>query len=385
MLSVSMLPKTQTEARPKLCVPLLDLKRQYAAIRDEVQSALAEVFESQQFILGPQVRALEAEIASYVGTRFAVGVGSGTDALLLTLRAFGIGPGDEVIVPAFTFFATPECVSLLGATPVFADIQPHTFTLDPDSTAAKITDRTRAIIPVHLYGQAADMESILELARRRALHVIEDNAQALGATYRCRRTGSLADAGCISFYPTKNLGAWGDGGMVVTESEQLAQRLRSLRDHGSSHKYRSEEIGWNSRLDEIQSAVLRVKLRHLDGWNRQRRRHAATYDELLAPLDGVITPKLGGWGEHVFHQYTIRVPRRDAVQKTLAEQGVTTGVYYPVPLHLQPAYASLSYKPGSLPESERACAEVLSLPVYPELSKDQMAHVARALSNAISG
>jgi dTDP-4-amino-4,6-dideoxygalactose transaminase len=379
-----MLLKTQPEACPMLRVPLLDLKAQYATLRNEVQGALAEVFESQQFILGPQLRALENELAPYVGTRFAVGVGSGTDALLLTLRALEIGPGDEVIVPAFTFFATAECVSLLGAIPVFADIKPDTFTLDPENTATKITERTRAIIPVHLYGQSADMEPILILARQHALQVVEDNAQALGATYRGRRTGSLADAGCISFYPSKNLGAWGDGGMVVTDSEQLAQRLRSLRDHGSSDKYRSEEIGWNSRLDEIQSAVLRVKLRHLEAWNRQRRSHAAAYDELLKPLRGVITPKLGGWGEHVYHQYTIRVPRRDAVHNALAKQGVTTAVYYPVPLHLQPAYASLKYQPGSLPESERACAEVLSLPIYPELSQDHMAHVAGALTEALA-
>ncbi|HKW25153.1 MAG TPA: DegT/DnrJ/EryC1/StrS family aminotransferase [Terriglobales bacterium] len=375
--------KTEAKPRPRLRVPLLDLKAQYASIRDEVQGALGEVFESQQFILGPQLRALEGEIAAYVGTRFAVGVGSGTDALLLTLRAFGIGPGDEVIVPGFTFFATAECVSLLGATPVFADIQPQTFTLDPEDAAARITERTRAIIPVHLYGQSADMDPIRELSRRRALRVIEDNAQALGATYHGRRTGSLADAGCISFYPTKNLGGWGDGGMVVTDSEQLAQRLRSLRDHGTSSKYRSQEIGWNSRLDEIQSAVLRVKFRHLDHWNRQRASNAAAYDKLLAPVPGVIAPKLGGWGEHVFHQYTVRVPQRDAVEKALATQGIATGVYYPVPLHLQPAYASLGYKPGSLLESEQASAEVLSLPVYPELSEEHLAYVAGALSEAL--
>ncbi len=377
--------KTEAKARPRLKVPLLDLKAQYASIREEVQGALAEVFESQQFILGPQLRALEGEIATYVGTRFAIGVGSGTDALLLTLRALGIGAGDEVIVPAFTFFATAECVSLLGATPVFADIKPDTFTLDPEETAAKITKRTRAIIPVHLYGQSADMDPIRELARRRALHVVEDNAQALGATYQGRRTGSLADAGCISFYPTKNLGGWGDGGMVVTDSEPLAQRLRCLRDHGASSKYRSEEIGWNSRLDEIQSAVLRVKFRHLDQWNRQRARHAAEYDKLFTPLPALITPKLGGWGEHVFHQYTVRVPQRDAVEKALATQGISTGVYYPVPLHLQPAYAGLGYTPGSLLESERACAEVLSLPIYPELSEEHVAYVAGALSELLAG
>lgn len=376
--------KTETKAQIRHNVPLLDLKKQYATIREEVQSALAAVFESQQFILGPQLQALEQEIAAYCGTRFAIGVGSGTDALLLSLRALGVGPGDEVIVPAFTFFATAECVSLLGATPVFADIQLSTFTLDPESVAVKISPRTRAIIPVHLYGQTADMNPLLELARKHKLHMVEDNAQALGATYHGQRTGAMADAGCISFYPTKNLGAWGDGGMVVTNSEAVAQRLRSLRDHGSAHKYLSQEVGWNSRLDEIQAAVLRVKLRHLDEWNRQRRSHAAAYDLHLHGLAGVVTPRLGGWGDHVFHQYTIRVPHRDAVQKVLSARGIGTAIYYPVPLHLQPAYASLHYQPGDLPHSERASAEVLSLPVFAEITDEQISAVSGALRESLA-
>ena len=373
--------KTETS----VSVPLLDLKKQYASIREEVESALAAVFESQQFILGPQLLALEQEIADYCGTRFAVGVGSGTDALLLSLRVLGVRPGDEVIVPAFTFFATAECVSLLGAKPVFADIRPDTFTLDPESVAAKIGPRTRAIIPVHLYGQAADMDPLLELARKHGLRVVEDNAQALGATYRGRRAGALGDAGCISFYPTKNLGAWGDGGMVVTNSEEIATRLRSLRDHGSAHKYVSREVGWNSRLDEIQAAVLRVKLRHLDAWNQQRRSHAAAYESQLGGLDGVVPPRLAGWGEHVFHQYTVRVPRRDAVQKALSSRGIATAVYYPVPLHLQPAYASLGHKAGDLPHSECASAQVLSLPVFAEMTGQQTAQVATALRESLPG
>jgi len=376
--------KTETKPQIRHNVPLLDLKKQYASIREEVQSALAVVFESQQFILGPQLKALEQEIAAYCGTRFAIGVGSGTDALLLSLRALGVGSGDEVIVPAFTFFATAECVSLLGATPVFADIQLSTFTLDPESVAAKISPRTRAIIPVHLYGQAADMNPLLELARKHKLHLVEDNAQAPGATYHGQLTGAMADAGCISFYPTKNLGAWGDGGMVVTNSEAVAQRLRSLRDHGSANKYLSQEVGWNSRLDEIQSAVLRVKLRHLDEWNRQRRSHAAAYDLHLHGLAGVVTPRLGGWGDHVFHQYTIRVPHRDAVQKALSARGIGTAVYYPVSLHLQPAYASLHYQPGDLPQSERASAEVLSLPVFAEITDEQITSVSGALRESLA-
>lgn len=373
--------KTETS----VSVPLLDLKKQYASIREEVESALAAVFESQQFILGPQLLALEQEIADYCGTRFAVGVGSGTDALLLSLRVLGVGPEDEVIVPAFTFFATAECVSLLGAKPVFADIQPDTFTLDPKSVAAKIGPHTRAIIPVHLYGQAADMDPLLELARKHGLRVVEDNAQALGATYRGRRAGALGDAGCISFYPTKNLGAWGDAGMVVTNSQEIATRLRSLRDHGSAHKYVSQEVGWNSRLDEIQAAVLRVKLRHLDAWNQQRRSHAAAYESQLGGLDGVVPPRLAGWGEHVFHQYTLRVPRRDSVQKALSSRGIATAVYYPVPLHLQPAYASLGHKPGDLPHSECASAQVLSLPVFAEMTDQQIAQVASALRESLGG
>lgn len=372
-----------TQTASEVSIPLLDLKQQYASIREQVQSVLAEVFESQHFILGPQLQALENEIAAYVGTRFAVGVGSGTDALFLSLRALDIGPGDEVIVPAFSFFATAECVSLVGATPVFADITPSTFSLDPDDAAARITPRTRAIIPVHLYGQAADMQPILDLARRHHLRVVEDNAQALGATYRGRHTGTLADAGCISFYPTKNLGAWGDGGMVITNSEEVARRLRSLRDHGTSHKYRSEEIGWNSRLDEIQAAILRVKLPHLDSWNELRRRHAERYYALLNTVAGITTPPIRDQSDHVYHQYTVRVPRRDFVQKTLSEKGIATAIYYPVPLHLQPAYGSLGYKPGCLPQAERACSEVLSLPVYPELLDEHLKRVAIAISDAV--
>lgn len=377
--------KAETKPRATQSVPLLDLKKQYAVIRQEVQSALTAVFESQQFILGPQLQALEQEIAAYCGTRFAIGVGSGTDALVLSLRALGVRPGDEVIVPAFTFFATAECVSLLGATPVFADIQPDTFTLAPESVAGKLTPRTRAIIPVHLYGQAADMDPLLELGRKHKVHVVEDNAQALGATYRGQRTGALGEVGCLSFYPTKNLGAWGDGGMVVTDSKSIAQRLLSLRDHGSAHKYVSQEVGWNSRLDEIQAAVLRVKLRHLDEWNRQRRSHAAAYDSQLRSLEDLVTPRQGGWGDHVFHQYTIRVSRRDAVQKALSARGIAAGIYYPVPLHLQRAYASLHYRAGDLPESERASTEVLSLPIFTEITDEQIAHVSSALRESLAG
>ena len=276
-------------------IPMLDLRAQYAEIREEIHAALQEVLESQHFILGPQVQALEEEIARYCGTRFAVGVASGTDALILALHAAGIAPGDEVLVPSFTYIATADSVSLLGAKPVFVDIQPDTFTIDPAKIESKITSRTRVILPLHLYGQAADMDPILRIAREHHLKVVEDNAHAIGATYKGGETGSFGDLGCLSFYPTKNLGGYGDGGMVVTGSEELAKRLRSLRSHGESRKYFSEEQGWNSRLDEIQAAILRVKLHHLDAWNAARRANAARYDALLGRVPGVTTPRLAPW------------------------------------------------------------------------------------------
>ena len=368
-------------------IPMVDLRAQYAGIREEIHAALHQVLESQNFILGPQVQALEEEIARYCGTKFAVGVASGTDALILALHTAGIGPGDEVLVPAFTYIATADSLSLLGAKPVFVDVQPDTFTIDPAKMESKITSRTKAIVPVHLYGQAADMEPILRIARVHNLKVIEDNAQAIGATYKGKKTASLGDLGGLSFYPSKNLGGYGDGGMVVTDSEKLAKRLRSLRSHGESRKYFSEEQGWNSRLDEIQAAILRVKLRHLDAWNTARRAHAARYDALLGRVPGVTTPRVARWGEHVFHLYTIRLPKRDSAQKTLAEQGIATAVYYPTPIHLQPIYASrgaaLGYKQGDLPETECACQEVLSLPMYAELTSAQIERVAEAIGHVL--
>ncbi len=372
-----------TTNQVRAMIPMLDLRAQYDAIREEIQAALREVLESQHFILGPQVQALEEEIARYCGTKFAVGVASGADALILALRAARIAPGDEVLVPSFTYIATADSVSHLGARPVFADIQPDTFTLDPAKLESKITSRTRAIVPVHLYGQPAGLDPILQIARKHKLKVIEDNAQAIGATYKGKKTGSLGDLGCLSFYPTKNLGGYGDGGMVLTDSEELSKRVRSLRSHGESRKYFSEEQGWNSRLDEIQAAILRVKLRHLDAWNAARRANAARYDALLAGVPGVATPRVAPGADHVFHQYTIRVPRRDSVQKALAVQGIATTVYYPAAVHLQPIYASLGYHEGDLPASERACREVLSLPMYAELSEAQIERVAEAISRAL--
>lgn len=366
-------------------IPMLDLNLQYSSIRMEIKAAIDQVLDSQHFILGPQVKALEEEVARYCGRQFGVGVASGTDALTLALSTSGIGTGDEVIVPSFSFIATADSVSLLGATPVFVDIDPETFCIAPEQLVGKITSRTRAIIPVHLYGQSADMDEIVDIATKHNLVVIEDNAQAIGATYKGKKTGSMGDIGCLSFFPSKNLGACGDAGMVVTDSEETARRLRSLRAHGSLKKYFSEEQGWNSRLDEIQAAILRVKLRYLDQWNQGRRSRAALYETLLQGVAGVRTPKTSECGEHVFHQYTVRVSQRDVVQKKLTARGVPSMVYYPVPIHLQPIFNSLGYKQGDLPQSEQAAQEVLSLPIYAELTDDQIEYIASALADAVKG
>ena len=364
-------------------VPMLDLGAQYRSIREEINAAIERVLISQHFILGPEVKALEQEVAQYCGRRLGVGVGSGTDALTLALCACGIGPGDEVIVPSFTFIATADCVSLLGATPVFVDIEPETFCIDPLQMARKISYRTKAIIPVHLYGQMADMDPILKVARAHNLLVIEDTAQAIGATYKGQKAASLGDVGCLSFFPSKNLGGYGDGGMVVTDSEEVAKQLRSLRAHGTTKKYFSVRQGWNSRLDELQAAILRVKLGHLDEWSGARRSRAAYYDRLLQGIPGVERPTTAANREHVFHQYTVRVAQRDAVSKELAERGIPSTVYYPVPIHLQPIYDSLGYKQGDLPETERASCEVLSLPVYPELTDLQIESVVASLVDVV--
>jgi len=365
-------------------IPILDLKAQYETIREEIRDAIDQVLEKQHFILGPEVKALEQEIAQFCGRKYGIGVASGTDALILGLKACGIGPGDKVIVPSFTFIATADAVSALGATPVFVDIEPDTFNLDPSLIEPLIDANTKAIVPVHLYGQVADMEPILKLAAAHKLKVVEDAAQALGATYDGRRATSFGDVGCISFFPSKNLGGYGDGGMIVTDSEEIYRHLISLRAHGSAKKYFSQEQGWNSRLDELQAAILRVKLRYLDQWGAGRRAVADCYDRTLRHLPGVVVPERNPCCQHVFHQYTIRVPQRDLVQKRLAEQGVSTMVYYPVPIHLQPIYSSLGIGSGSLPMTEAACREALSLPMFPELTEEQIEYVVDALSVALS-
>ncbi len=366
-------------------IPLLDLTAQYRAIKAELDAAVADALASGRFILGPQVAGLEAEVAALCGVRHAVGLASGTDALHLALRACDVGRGDEVITTSFSFIATAEAIALVGATPVFADIDPTTFNIDPKQVEDRITPRTRAILPVHLFGQPADMDPILAVARRRGLRVIQDAAQAIGATYRGRPVGSLGDVGCLSFFPSKNLGAYGDAGMVTTDDEALARRIRRLRAHGDAGRYDHQELGINSRLDELQAAILRVKLRHLPAWTEARRANAARYNALLEPCAAVVRPLEAPGVRHVRNQYTIRAPQRDALQAHLAARGIASAVYYPRPIHQQPAFRAFWPGDHHLPESERASAEVLSLPVFPELGEERLRRVAETIHGFYGG
>jgi dTDP-4-amino-4,6-dideoxygalactose transaminase len=369
----------------KMKVPFFDLIPQFCSIEEEIKSALDEVFKTQQFILGPPVEALEQTLANYCQTQYAIGVASGSDALLLSLMALGIGTGDEVILPPFTFFATAGAVSRLGAIPVFVDIDPDTFNIDPSKIEAKITARTKAIIPVHLFGQCVDMDPLLQIARSKKLFVIEDAAQALGAEYKPhlnsngRRAGQMGDLGCFSFYPTKNLGAYGDGGMVVSNNPQWAEKIRLLRVHGSQSKYFHKSVGINSRLDTIQAAILLVKFRHLERWTEDRQRRAKRYQslfqDLLPSVLGLRLPTIQYQNRHIFHQYVIRVPERDQLKKFLMENGIGTDIYYPVPLHLQECYSFLKFRRGDFPISEKASEEALALPIYPELTEEQQTAV----------
>ncbi len=379
-------------------IPMLDLRAQFETIAPEIRAAVESVLTAQQFVLGPQGEALEREIAEACGAGYGIGLASGTEALELGLHACGVKAGDEVIVPAFTFIATGSAVSALGARPVFADIEPASFNLDPDQIEARITPRTRAIVVVHLFGLAADMDPILAIGEKHGIPVVEDNAQSFGATYQKHKTGSMGRLGCLSFYPSKNLGAYGDAGMIVTSDEKLAARLRSLRNHGQTGQYLSTERGWNSRLDELQAAILRVKLHHMAEWTAARQAHARLYDSLLKDVPGIVLPRVPPGREHVYYLYTIRVESRaggaprandrgdevrsDLVQQRLKARGVSSTVYYPVPLHLQPLYALLGGKPGELRVSERAAREVLSIPMYPELTREQVERVAQEVRKA---
>ena len=365
-------------------IPFVDLKAQYASIRTEVNAAIQGVLDSCQFTLGSEVVEFEREFAAYCQSEYGVGVNSGTSALHLALLAAGIGPGDEVITVPFTFVASVAAIHYSGARTVFVDIDPKSFTMDPARIEAAITDRTRAIMPVHLYGQTADMDPILEIARRRGLAVIEDAAQAHGAEYKGRRAGSLGQMGCFSFYPGKNLGAYGEGGMVVTSDPQYARTLRMLRDWGAEKKYHHVLKGYNYRLEGIQGAVLRVKLRHLETWTEARRAAAARY-ELLLSGSGVPMPAQMPYARHVYHVYAIRTKDRQRWQESLQGEGIQTGIHYPIPVHLLPAYEDLGYMRGDFPHSEQAADEVLSLPMYPELTEQQAGVVAAGVRRLAAG
>jgi len=406
-----------------MTIPLVDLKAQYDSIKEEVDEAISRVIQSGQFILGSEVKAFEEEIASYLGVKFAVGVASGTDALNLALLACGVEPGDEVITPPFTFIATAEAITQCGATPVFVDIDPRTYNIDSRKLAellerkfsrqSPITShqsQVKAILPVHLYGQPADMDPILELAKRYNLKVVEDCAQSLGAIYYANQSpitnhqspitnhqspitshskvGPIGDAGCLSFFPSKVLGAYGDGGMVVTNNPKIAEKVTMLRNHGCKEKYYHLVPGFNSRLDALQAAILRIKLRHLDEWLELRRQKALQYARLLEPVDGIESPYSAPYSHHIFNYYTIRVnspkSNRDELREFLNSEGIATAIYYPLSLHLQEVYKGLGYKPGDFPNSERAQEEVLSLPIYPELTEEQIEKIVEAIKHFVN-
>jgi len=366
-------------------VPFLDLKAQYESIKDEVAVAIRQVLDKTAFAGGPFVAQFEKEFAAFCHTQYAIGVGSGTDALWLALVGLGVGPGDEVITVPDTFIATAEAISYCGAKPVFVDVEEKTYNMNPDMLEAAITPRTKAIIPVHLFGQMADMHPIMAIARKHSLYVVEDACQAHGAEYKGRIAGSIGDAGCFSFYPGKNLGAYGEAGVVVTDNADLDEKIRMLRDHGQGKKYYHAMIGWNARMDGFQGAILSVKLKYLATWNEARRRNAGFYGEMLGTIDGVLIPLESPGNKHVYHIYAIRVPNRDALIKALAEKDIQCGIHYPIPLHLQDAYKVLGLKQGSFPVAEKVASEFVSLPMFPELGQDQIEFVVRELGSFLDG
>jgi len=361
-----------------MSIPLVNLRKQYAPLKDEIITGIEHVFDGMQLFLGENVQALEKDFAQFCGAKYGVGVSDGTSALHIILRAMGIGPGDEVITVSHTFIATAEAILLVGAKPVFVDIDPVTYLMDVAQVESKITSQTKAILPVHLYGQVVDMDPLMDLASRYHLRVIEDAAQAHGAEYKGRKAGSLGDAAAFSFYYSKNLGAYGEGGFVTTNDPELYRRVRMIRDHGSERRYYHDLVGMNARLDEIQAVVLRAKLPHLAEWNQQRRAHAALYNQLLKDSKA-ITPVEREGNSHIYHLYVLRVPRRDELQAFLKERGIFTGIHYPVPNHLQPAMASLGYKPGDFPVTEQVVSEIISLPMFAELTDEEIKEVAGAV------
>lgn len=363
-------------------IPMVDLKGQYLTLKEEIDQALLHALESTQFILGPNVQAFETETASFLGVKHAISCANGTDALHLAIRAAGIGPGDEVITTPFTFIATAEAIAYVGAVPVFVDIDPKTFNLDPALVEVAITPRTRAILPVHLFGQPADMPALQSLAEKHGLHIIEDCAQSFGAAINGKMTGGIGLAGCHSFFPSKNLGCYGDGGMVTTNDDELAGTLRMLRNHGSKVRYHHDIIGYNSRLDELQAVILRIKLKQLDDFNKARRRVALRYTTALDSLQDVKPPHEDGKGRHVYHQYTLLSPQRDSLQQTLGESGIASAIYYPIPLHRQKAFATSPAR-HALPVSERVAAECLSLPIFPELTDEQADRVVEVIRQTL--
>ena len=360
----------------KMTIPLVDLKRQYQSIKEEIDAAIQRVVDSQYFILGPEVERFEEEVADYCHVRHAIGVASGTDAILLPLRAAGIGEGDEVITTPFTFIATTECISRMGAKIVFVDIDPKTYNLDVNKVEAAITEKTKAIIPVHLYGHPVDMDPLIELAEQNHLLIVEDAAQAFGAEYKGKKVGSIGHIGCFSFFPSKSLGCYGDGGMVVTNDDKIADMVRMLRVHGCKQKYYHLMDGYKSRLDALQAAILRAKLKYIDQWNERRRRNAALYNELLQKTK-VITPYEAEYGGHIYNYYVIRSKDRDNLQSFLKSKGIDSAVYYPVPLHLQPVYSNLGYSKGDFSISEQVSNEVLALPMFPELTQDEIKYIVK--------
>jgi len=360
-------------------VPFLDLKAQYESIREEISVALQNVLDRTAFAGGPFVTEFEKNFASFCGTDYAVGVGNGTEALWLALQALGVGPGDEVITVPNTFIATVEAITFCGAKPVFVDIDEQTFNMDHVRLAEAITPKTKAIIPVHLYGQPADMDPIIEIARVNRLFVVEDACQAHGAEYKGRRTGSIGNAGCFSFYPGKNLGAYGEAGAVTANDKELAQKMMMFRDHGQKTKYYHSIVGWNARMDGFQGAVLDVKLKHLNDWNQARIEHAKLYNNLLEDIDGVICPLQADYAKHVYHIYAIRTDNREQLMKDLADRGVMCGIHYPIPLHLQDAYKDLGYKVGDFPIAEKCSQQILSLPMFAELSEQQIETVVKQI------
>lgn len=364
-------------------ISLVDLTAQYHSIKKEIDAAVLSTLESGHFILGPQVVKFEESVAAYLGVKHAIGLASGTDALVIALRALNIGEGDEVIIPAYTFFATAGTVMSVGAKPVIVDVDPQSYQIDVSKIEAAITPKTKAIIPVHLYGHPAEMNPILEIARKHGLKVVEDNAQGYGAEYLGKKTGAMGEAGCLSFFPTKNLGAYGDGGMVVTNDDALAEHMRMLRAHGWKKKYYSEMVGYNSRLDAMQAAILQVKFPHLDEWNEKRRELSKRYNDYFAPL-GIVTPVEREWAKHVYHLYIIRSAKREALQTFLKEKGIASEVYYPLPPHLSVPCRKYGYKEGDFPHAEKAAKETLALPLYPELTLRQQDEVIAAVREFVS-